>query len=42
MEMTHDRYPILDRVPRGRDEGTGFQTWLRRRAMSLGTSGRLT
>jgi predicted dithiol-disulfide oxidoreductase (DUF899 family) len=24
-------YPILDRVPNGRDEGSGFQTWLRRR-----------
>jgi predicted dithiol-disulfide oxidoreductase (DUF899 family) len=23
-------YPILDRVPRGRDEGEPFQTWLRR------------
>jgi predicted dithiol-disulfide oxidoreductase (DUF899 family) len=24
-------YPILDRVPNGRDEAAGFQTWLRRR-----------
>jgi predicted dithiol-disulfide oxidoreductase (DUF899 family) len=23
-------YPILDRVPKGRDEGDGFQTWIRR------------
>ena len=23
-------YPILDRVPKGRDEGDGFQLWLRR------------
>ena len=23
-------YPILDRVPKGRDEGDAFQTWLRR------------
>ena len=23
-------YPILDRVPKGRDEGTAFQTWIRR------------
>jgi predicted dithiol-disulfide oxidoreductase (DUF899 family) len=23
-------YPILDRVPKGRDEGVGFQTWIRR------------
>ena len=22
-------YPILDRVPKGRDEGDAFQTWLR-------------
>ena len=24
-------YPILDRAPKGRDEGEGFQTWIRRR-----------
>jgi hypothetical protein len=24
-------YAILDRVPKGRDEGDAFQTWLRRR-----------
>ncbi len=23
-------YPILDRAPKGRDEGNAFQTWLRR------------
>jgi predicted dithiol-disulfide oxidoreductase (DUF899 family) len=23
-------YPVLDRVPKGRDEGDGFQTWIRR------------
>jgi predicted dithiol-disulfide oxidoreductase (DUF899 family) len=23
-------YPILDRAPKGRDEGDGFQTWIRR------------
>jgi predicted dithiol-disulfide oxidoreductase (DUF899 family) len=23
-------YPILDRTPKGRDEGNAFQTWLRR------------
>ena len=23
-------YPILDRVPKGRDEGAAFQTWIRR------------
>jgi predicted dithiol-disulfide oxidoreductase (DUF899 family) len=23
-------YPVLDRAPRGRDEGDGFQTWIRR------------
>lgn len=23
-------YVILDRVPKGRDEGAGFQTWIRR------------
>jgi predicted dithiol-disulfide oxidoreductase (DUF899 family) len=24
-------YPILDRAPKGRDEGDAFQVWLRRR-----------
>jgi len=23
-------YPILDRAPKGRDEGDSFQVWLRR------------
>jgi predicted dithiol-disulfide oxidoreductase (DUF899 family) len=23
-------YPILDRTPKGRDEGDAFQTWIRR------------
>ena len=23
-------YPILDRAPKGRDEGAAFQTWIRR------------
>jgi predicted dithiol-disulfide oxidoreductase (DUF899 family) len=23
-------YPILDRAPKGRDEGEGFQLWIRR------------
>jgi predicted dithiol-disulfide oxidoreductase (DUF899 family) len=23
-------YPVLDRVPKGRDEGDAFQTWIRR------------
>jgi predicted dithiol-disulfide oxidoreductase (DUF899 family) len=23
-------YPILDRAPKGRDEGEAFQTWIRR------------
>jgi predicted dithiol-disulfide oxidoreductase (DUF899 family) len=30
VEFLMDYYPILDRVPRGRDEGDGFQTWIRR------------
>jgi predicted dithiol-disulfide oxidoreductase (DUF899 family) len=30
VEFLMNYYPILDRVPRGRDEGDGFQTWLRR------------
>jgi predicted dithiol-disulfide oxidoreductase (DUF899 family) len=30
VEFVMGYYPILDRVPRGRDEGDGFQTWIRR------------
>jgi predicted dithiol-disulfide oxidoreductase (DUF899 family) len=30
VEFLMNYYPILDRVPRGRDEGDGFQTWIRR------------
>jgi predicted dithiol-disulfide oxidoreductase (DUF899 family) len=30
VEFLMGYYPILDRVPGGRDEGDGFQTWLRR------------
>ena len=30
MEFLMGYYPILDRAPRGRDEGDGFQLWLRR------------
>jgi predicted dithiol-disulfide oxidoreductase (DUF899 family) len=30
VEFLMNYYPILDRVPRGRDEGDGFQTWVRR------------
>ena len=30
VEFLMGYYPILDRVPRGRDEGDGFQTWIRR------------
>ena len=30
VEFLMSYYPILDRVPRGRDEGEAFQTWLRR------------
>jgi predicted dithiol-disulfide oxidoreductase (DUF899 family) len=29
-------YPILDRVPLGRDEGDGFQTWIRRHSEYAG------
>jgi predicted dithiol-disulfide oxidoreductase (DUF899 family) len=29
-EFLMNYYPILDRVPKGRDEGDGFQTWIRR------------
>ena len=28
VEFLMSYYPILDRVPKGRDEGTAFQTWL--------------
>jgi predicted dithiol-disulfide oxidoreductase (DUF899 family) len=31
VEFLMGYYPILDRTPRGRDEGNAFQTWLRRR-----------
>jgi predicted dithiol-disulfide oxidoreductase (DUF899 family) len=30
VEFVMPYYPILDRVPNGRDEGDGFQTWIRR------------
>jgi predicted dithiol-disulfide oxidoreductase (DUF899 family) len=30
VEFLMGYYPILDRTPMGRDEGDGFQTWLRR------------
>jgi predicted dithiol-disulfide oxidoreductase (DUF899 family) len=30
VEFLMSYYPILDRVPKGRDEGAAFQTWLRR------------
>jgi predicted dithiol-disulfide oxidoreductase (DUF899 family) len=30
VEFLMGYYPILDRVPKGRDEGEGFQTWIRR------------
>ena len=30
VEFLMNYYPILDRVPNGRDEGSGFQTWIRR------------
>jgi predicted dithiol-disulfide oxidoreductase (DUF899 family) len=30
VEFVMPYYPILDRVPKGRDEGDAFQTWLRR------------
>ena len=30
VEFVMPYYPILDRVPRGRDEGDGFQLWIRR------------
>jgi predicted dithiol-disulfide oxidoreductase (DUF899 family) len=31
VEFRMGYYPILDRTPKGRDEGDEFQTWLRRR-----------
>jgi predicted dithiol-disulfide oxidoreductase (DUF899 family) len=31
VEFLMNYYPILDRVPKGRDEGDAFQTWIRRR-----------
>jgi predicted dithiol-disulfide oxidoreductase (DUF899 family) len=30
LEFLMAYYPILDRAPRGRDEGDGMQLWLRR------------
>ena len=30
VEFVMSYYPILDRAPKGRDEGDAFQTWLRR------------
>lgn len=30
VEFVMNYYPILDRLPKGRDEGAGFQTWIRR------------
>ena len=30
VEFLMGYYPILDRAPKGRDEGDGFQTWIRR------------
>jgi predicted dithiol-disulfide oxidoreductase (DUF899 family) len=30
VEFMMGYYPILDRAPKGRDEGDGFQTWIRR------------
>ena len=31
VEFLMGYYPVLDRVPNGRDEGDAFQTWIRRR-----------
>jgi predicted dithiol-disulfide oxidoreductase (DUF899 family) len=31
VEFLMGYYPILDRMPKGRDEGDAFQTWIRRR-----------
>jgi predicted dithiol-disulfide oxidoreductase (DUF899 family) len=30
VEFPMGYYPILDRAPKGRDEGAAFQTWIRR------------
>jgi len=30
VEFLMPYYPVLDRVPKGRDEGNAFQTWIRR------------
>jgi predicted dithiol-disulfide oxidoreductase (DUF899 family) len=30
LEFLMGYYPILDRAPKGRDEGDGMQLWLRR------------
>ena len=30
VEFLMGYYPILDRMPKGRDEGDAWQTWLRR------------
>lgn len=30
LEILMTYYPILDRVPKGRDEGEAWQTWIRR------------
>jgi predicted dithiol-disulfide oxidoreductase (DUF899 family) len=30
VEFLMGYYPILDRVPKGRDEDEAFQTWIRR------------
>lgn len=30
VEFLMNYYPVLDRVPKGRDEGEAFQTWIRR------------
>jgi predicted dithiol-disulfide oxidoreductase (DUF899 family) len=31
LEVLMGYYPILDRAPKGRDEGDGTQVWMRRR-----------
>jgi predicted dithiol-disulfide oxidoreductase (DUF899 family) len=31
VEFLMGYYPVLDRAPKGRDEGDAFQTWIRRR-----------
>ena len=30
VEFLMGYYPVFDRVPKGRDEGDAFQTWIRR------------